>query len=232
MTPQEINKLEQQYFNFLIKLFEEKGTTFTKNLLSQYAIRDKWNNYQGDMSFIQRGLENVIQGILFENVDWEICSTPEGADSVFQTSRAVIHIDAKAYKHDDGDALGNKITVQGNQTSYFTDAPLIYSGFPFKSNLPISYKHKVYGEVPSLTYFLKLTYDLSNELDSFRKFKLFLYCIPNGTHKAHLGIKFFQAGRGFNSRRERTSIRPNFNKLVVDLNDEFKWKRYHELDMI
>jgi hypothetical protein len=60
MTASDINKLEIKYFNFLIKLFEVRGTTFTKNLLSQYAIRDKWSKYKGDMSFIQRGLENVM----------------------------------------------------------------------------------------------------------------------------------------------------------------------------
>lgn len=227
----EINTLEKRYFEFLANLFEKKGTTFTKNLLSQYAIKDTWSDYSGDMAFIQRGLESVIQSVIYENVDWEICSTPMGADSIFQSSRAMIHIDAKAYKSTDGDATGNKVTLGPNQTSCFTIDPLVYDGIPFYSNLPITYPHKVYGQIPCLTYFLKLVYNLDNELESFRKFKLFLYSLPNGLLNDALGNEHFQAGRSI-KQGQRTSIRLNFNKLEVDETNPLKWKRFLELDMI
>lgn len=231
MTTEEVNYLEKRYFKFLINLFEGKGTTFTKNMLSQYAIKDTWNDYAGDMSFIQRGLESVIQSVVFENVDWEISSTPEGADSVFQTSRAMIHIDAKAYKYTDGDATGNKFTLGPNQTSCFTTEPLVYRDIPFYSKLPTFYNHKVYGEVPCLTYFLKLVYNLDEELQSFRNFKLILYSLPNGMLNNLIGRPPFQAGRGI-ANGMRKSIRGNFNLLELDENNEYKWKRYYELDMI
>ena len=230
-TLQEINSLERRYFDFLAALFEKKGTTFTKNLLSQYAIRDTWSDYSGDMAFIQRGLESVIQSVIYESVDWEICSTPMGADSIFQTARAMIHIDAKAYKSTDGDAIGNKLTLGPNQTSCFTESPLVYSGIPFYSNLPVTYAHKVYGRIPCLTFFLKLIYDLDNELDSFRKFQLYLYSLPNGLLNEILGTDYFQAGRAIKNS-QRTSIRLNFNRLEVEEANPYKWKRYRELDMI
>ena len=156
MTSEEINILEKKYFNLLVNIFEIKGTTFSKNFLSQYAIRENWCNYNGDMSFIQRGLESVIKGIIFNAVDWEICSTPEGSDCIFQTSRAVIHIDAKAYKHTDNDVTGNKVNFGQNQTSCFTENSINYDNKIFSSNLPYFYQHKIYGNVPCLTFFLKL----------------------------------------------------------------------------
>ena len=231
MEIDEINNLEKRYFDFLANLFELKATTFTKNLLSQYAIRDTWKNYTGDMAFIQRGLESVIQSVIYENVDWEICSTPEGADSIFQSSRAMIHIDAKAYKYSDGDVTGNKITLSKNQTSCFTTTPLNYKGVPFSSNLPETYSHKVYGEVPCLTYFIKLIYNLDNELESFRKFKLILYSLPNGKVNQTLDNDHWGAGRGLENGH-RTTIRIKFNSLEIDEANVFKWKRFKELDMI
>ena len=231
MNIEKINNLEKRYFDFLANLFELKATTFTKNLLSQYAIRDTWNDYAGDMAFIQRGLESVIQSVIYENVDWEICSTPQGADSIFQSARAMIHIDAKAYKYTDGDAKGNKITLGPNQTSCFTTTPLNYQNVPFTSNLPEIYDHKVYGNVPCLTYFLKLIYNLDNELDSFRNFKLILYSLPNGKLNQTLGFNHWGAGRGL-ANGQRKNIRIKFNSLVIDHNNVFKWKRFKKLDMI
>lgn len=233
MSADEVNLLERRYFNFLIKLFEAKGTTFTKNLLSQYSIRENWLDYSGDMSFVQRGLESVIQGIIFESVDWEICSTPEGSDSVFQTSRAMIHIDAKAYKYSDGDATGNKITLGPNQTSCFTENHLIYNNVPFISNLPHFYNHRMFGQIPCLTYFIKLIYNLDNELESFRNFRLILCSLPNGILNENIGISHFQAGRVINhSNNTRKSVRLNYSLLEIDYENPFKWQRFHELNMI
>jgi hypothetical protein len=233
MSPEEVNILERRYFNFLIKLFETKGTTFTKNLLSQYSIRDNWLEYSGDMSFVQRGLESVVQGVIFESVDWEICSTPEGSDSVFQTSRAMIHIDAKAYKYSDGDARGNKITLGPNQTSCFTENHLLYDNVPFISKLPHFYDHKMFGRIPCLTFFIKLIYNLDNELETFRNFELILCSLPNGFLNETIGTDHFQAGRGINhNNNTRLSVRLNYNSLEVDRQNPFKWQRFCKLNMI
>lgn len=234
MTPELINSLEKKYFNFLINLFESKGTTFTKNLLSQYSIRDTWKDYAGDMSFISRGLEIVIQGLLFESVDWEICSTPEGADSIFQTSRAIIHIDAKAYKFTDGDATGNKITLGPNQTSCFTKSPLKLDGYLFTSNLPPTYDHKIFGKLPCLTYFLKLIYNLNEELETFRNFELILCSLPNAiVNNKFNNNNHFQAGRQKDHIKYTwKSIRLNYDNLPIDENNPLFWKRFHKLDMI
>lgn len=231
MTPVEVNILEKRYFNLLINLFEKRGTTFSKNILSQFSIRDTWGDYQGDMSFIQRGLESVIKGIIYKSVDWEICSTPEGSDCIFQTSRAVIHIDAKAYKYTDSDVTGNKINLGPNQTSCFTDEPLNYQNKPFSSNLPIFYDHNSFGSIPCLTYFLKLVYNLDEEIDSFRNFRLILYSLPNGILNETLGVQHFLAGKTQNNNI-RTSIRINYNQLHVNNESEFNWQRFHELNMI
>ena len=183
------------------------------------------------MSFIQRGLESVIKGIIFNAVDWEICSTPEGSDCIFQTSRAVIHIDAKAYKHTDNDVTGNKVNFGQNQTSCFTENSINYDNKIFSSNLPCFYQHKTYGNVPCLTFFLKLIYNLESELDTFRDFKLILYSLPNGKINELLGLNHFQAGKT-QTNLVRTSLRINYNLLEIDNNNSLKWKRFHELNMI
>ncbi|WP_460220075.1 PDDEXK family nuclease [Psychroserpens sp. MEBiC05023] len=231
MDIEEINRLEKRYFDFISNLFETKATTFTKNILSQYSLRDSWHDYTGDMTFIQKGLESIVHSLIYKNVDWELSSTPEGSDSIFQTAKAVIHVDAKAVLKTDQDAIGNKITIQKNQCSYCTENSLIYLNKTFQSNLPPIYNHKTYGEIPCLTYFVKLIYDLDSELDSFRKFKLILYSVPNGKFNPVLGTNFFQAGRSTTSST-RGSIRVNFNLLDYDINNNLKWKRYKDLDMI
>ncbi|MGL5330711.1 MAG: hypothetical protein ACRDD7_15695, partial [Peptostreptococcaceae bacterium] len=195
MNNSDVNRLDKIYFNKIKKIIESNGTTFFKNLTSHFDIEESWNNYSGKMSYIQEGVERVVQSIISDNVDWDICSTPVGADSVFMTPKAVIHIDSKALLYSDGDAVENKVTLSKNQTSYMTNNEYVYGDSSFKSNLPCCYDHKLYGEVVCLTYFVKVIYDLREGLNSFRNFKVILCSIPNGELSDIYGYEFVQAGR-------------------------------------
>lgn len=190
-----INQLDKIYFNKIKEIIESNGTTFFNNLTSYFDIVESWRDYSGKMSYIQEGVERVVQSIISDNVDWDICSTPVGADSVFMTPKAVIHIDSKAILYSDGDATENKVTLSKNQTSYMTSDEYTYADTSFKSNLPCFYNHRLYGEVLCLTYFVKVIYDLRDGLNSFRNFRVILCSIPNGELRDIYGCDFIQAGR-------------------------------------
>lgn len=217
-SEEEINSLDYRYFQKIKKIIEENGTTFLKNLTSHFQIHDSWSNYSGKMSFIQEGVERVVQSIVSNNVDWEVCSTPVGADSVFITSKAMIHIDSKAIQFSDGDATTNKVTLSKNQTSYATDEPIIYEGVPFQSNLPTIYNHSVYGDLICLTYFIKVVYDMRENLNSFRSFKVILCSIPNGELKERYGETIINAGRGLENEILLRIESTVFNELIQGLN--------------
>ena len=76
-----------------------------------------------------------------------------------------------------------------------------------------------------------MIYNLDNELESFRKFKLILYSLPNGKVNQTLDNDHWGAGRGLENGH-RTTIRIKFNSLEIDEANVFKWKRFKELDMI
>lgn len=101
MNKEEINRLDQYYFEKIKKAFEENGMTFIKTICSAFPISDTWENYENKKSCFQEALERCIQSTITNNFDWEICGTPIGADSVFVTPKAIIHIDAKCVLNSD-----------------------------------------------------------------------------------------------------------------------------------
>lgn len=187
-----INKYEKLYFEKINSIIESNGTTFIKNILSQFEL--EYSSITGKKSVIQEGVERVVQSIISKHVDWDICSTGLGSDSIFMTPKAVIHIDSKAVKWDDGDA-DNKINLGKNQTSYFTEEPLIKEQIPFTSKLPLMYKHRLYNDLICLTYFVKFVYKLDSQNNKFEDYKIMIGCVPNGRLFRTLGEEFIDAGK-------------------------------------
>lgn len=220
MDKSSINKLDKMYFNKIKDIIESNGTTFFKNLTSHFDIVESWSDYSGKMSYIQEGVERVVQSIISDNVDWDICSTPVGADSVFMTPKAVIHIDSKALLYSDGDATENKVTLSKNQTSYMTPEEYTYGDSSFKSNLPCFYDHRLYGEVVCLTYFVKVIYDLTDDLNSFRNFKVILCSIPNGELRDVYGYDFIQAGRSIKRVIQKELSQIQYDEILGLCNEE------------
>ena len=81
-----------------------------------------------------------------------------GADSVFVTPKAIIHIDAKCVLNSDNDAKNNCLSVGPNQTSYSDINVITKNDKEFQSNFPSVYGHEVYGDLVCLTYFIKVCY--------------------------------------------------------------------------
>src|SRR5690606_19400610 len=120
----------------------------------------------------------------------------------------------------DSDAMQHKVDLGRNQTSYATDLPIMYLGVPFKSNLPTIYNHTLYGNLYTLTYIVKIVYNLDDGINSLRNFKVYLCSVPNGLMQPILGLDFVHAGREL--------VRPIFNvlnsedysNLVNELNED------------
>ncbi|WP_088291236.1 hypothetical protein [Bacillus mycoides] len=228
---EQLNALENYYFNRLKEIFEKNGTSFVKNLTSQYLFNGIEDTYSGK-SGIADVMERVVQSIISNNTDWEIFSHPTSSDSSFLTPKAVIHIDCKSTLDTDDDALQHKVGLGKNQTSYASDIPIMYRGIPFKSNLPTIYNHTLYGELYTLTYFVKIVYNLADGINSLRNFKVYLCSVPNGLMQPILGLDFVIAGK--------EKVRPFFHvlnseeytNLVNELNPDeeniFRQSYYHD----
>ncbi|MGE7865929.1 hypothetical protein ACQKNO_06610 [Bacillus paramycoides] len=201
---EQINELEKYYFERLKDIFEKNGTSFVKNLTSQYLFNNIERTYSGK-SEVADVMERVVQSIISNNTDWEIFSHPASSDSSFLTPKAVIHIDCKSTLDTDNDATQHKVDLGKNQTSYATSLPITYEDVPFKSNLPTTYNHFLYGDLYTLTYIVKVVYNLSDGIDSLRNFKIYLCSVPNGLMQPILGLNFVAAGR--------ESERPIFTEL-------------------
>ncbi|WP_430509736.1 hypothetical protein [Gottfriedia solisilvae] len=216
---EQLNVLEEYYFNRLKEILEKNGTTFAKNLTSQYLFNDIEETYSGK-SGIADVMERVVQTIVSNNTDWEIFSHPASSDSSFLTPKAVIHIDCKSTLDSDSDALQHKVDLGKNQTSYASDIPITYHDIPFKSNLPTIYNHTLYGELYTFTYIVKIVYNLDEGIDSLRNFKVFLCSVPNGLMQPILGLDFVKAGRELERPfyNELTSV--NYVELVNELNTD------------
>ncbi len=190
-----INELEKYYFEKIKDAIASNGMTFLKTICSAFPIKDTWEDYTQKKSCFQEALERCIQSTITNNFDWEICGTPVGADSVFITPRAVIHIDAKCVLNSDNDAKNNSLSVGPNQTSYSTEVPIQKNDKEFSSNLPTIYHHEIYGELVCLTYFIKVCYDKKFDSSFSKNLTVTLNCFPNGKLATVYNCDFLNIGK-------------------------------------
>ncbi|UZT06629.1 hypothetical protein ONV75_01685 [Clostridium sp. LQ25] len=214
-----INKYEKLYFERIKKIIEENGTTIFRNLTTKYNFNNFESNY-GGLSEIANGMERVIQSIISEQTDWEIFSLPDSSDSSFITPKCVIQIDCKSTLESDQDSIGHKITVGKNQISYASENhQIVYKDVPFRSNIPFIYHHNIYGSLGATTYFVKMHYDISNGISSFRNFHLYLACVPNGMLQDIYGTDFIEAGRKITTEPYDSMDIELYDSLIAELTD-------------
>lgn len=222
MTPEEINKIEKYYFEKIKCAFEENGMTFLKTICSAFPIKYTWEDYKNKKSCFQEALERCIQSTITNNFDWEICGTPIGADSVFVTPKAIIHIDAKCVLNSDNDAKTNSINVGPNQTSYANKEVIKKNDKEFQSNLPVIYNHEIYGELVCLTYFIKVCYNRQFDKDFSKNLHLNLCCFPNGNLLDIYGTNFLKIGKTNSATLEHILSLDDYLKYIDACNDEGK----------
>ncbi len=178
MQQKEIEELEKSYFNeirnILIKNIQELEDGFN----SKENIKRDYSNLGYKENDVEKGAERVLQSIISKNTNWQVNSAPISSDLFFETKDAMINIDAKTYKEMHQEP--NKINVGANQISYGQHLPMTSNRtntkYTWKAALRTIYHHQVCGEIPCLTFFVKLVYDNNTKLLK----KAELVNVPNG----------------------------------------------------
>ena len=84
----------------------------------------------------------------------------------------------------------NKIVAEKNETIYDSSRDINYSNKLWRANLSHYVNHRIYGEVPNLTYFFIMDYNIDNEV-----LKLSLVSVPNGQLYNIFGDSIINAGK-------------------------------------
>lgn len=220
ITAEYINQLEMYYFNRIKEAFEKNGMTFIKTICSSFPIKETWEEYGNKKSCFQEALERCIQSTITNNFDWEICGTPVGADSVFVTPKAIIHIDAKCVLNSDNDAKLNCLSVGPNQTSYASISDISINDKKFVTNLPSVYEHEVYGQLVCLTYFMKVCYDREFDSRFCESLAVSLNCFPNGALADTYGTDFLKIGKNNSAKIEMILDYSNYLSYIRKCSNE------------
>jgi len=177
LTNEEIQNLEKKYFDILSDLFSRNLGEIITQIYSQESIITP--SATAKTNKIEHSVENIVEGIIFSQLGWKVCSLPVSSDACFEVGDAIINIDAKSLKDTDGDATGNKVNLQRTQTSYSYGKTITFTGTghrrTWEPKLKTYEQHKMFGEVPNLTYIFKAIYSDANLVE-----KLYLISIPHG----------------------------------------------------
>lgn len=205
LSDEELMKLEKKYFDILKDLFSRSLGEVISQIYSQEAIITP--SITAKTNTIEKSIENIIEGIIYSKLSWRVCSLPVSSDSCFEVGDAIINIDAKSVKNTDNDATGNKVNLQRSQTSYITGTQVPFSGRghsrTWEPKLKFYETHKMYGEIPNLTYVFKVIYSDSNLVE-----KIILLSIPHGQLNSIFGHDIVQKGKeSYTGNSELSNIR-------------------------
>lgn len=191
LTNAELEVLEKKYFNIIYNILDNNIGRFINEIYSQNNILDTPSNDKTNS--IETAAENIMNAMIARRLDWGVASMPAASDSCYECGDAIVHIDAKTILTSDGDSRlkSNRIALRQNQTSFDYNHPYkVTKGdgkeFVWKPKLHRYEKHKLFGEIPNLTYILRVNYSTESLVEDIS-----LICIPNGqfydTHKSILG---------------------------------------------
>lgn len=211
LSNEELIKLEKKYFYILRDTISSNLGKMISQICSQKLFEDLAENERNNV--IDSAVENIVEGIISRSLDWNTCSMPVRSDSCYECGDAIIHIDAKTIKTTDND---NKITVEKSQTTYDSSKELTVSEKIWKPILKHYQKHNYYGEIPNLTYFIRVIYSEENLVETIT-----LISVPNGQLYDDFGINILGAGRSISD-----NIRNNIRFKISDItaSSENKWR--------
>ncbi len=214
----ELSKIEfweKFYMDQIIFMLLKDKNKMINALNSKDEIKEDWIHvYTRKKTDIDRGAERVYYWLLnqlgFPN------STPIGADLMYETSNAFIHIDVKTSslyttikgqkKLNTGDFKG-VVSVGKNQTSYKYEDK---NGQIHIANLPPIYRTK---NKICLTYIIHLIYDRTPD-GNLKIIALLLIAIPNGLlHPIYGNIICGGSKNKGEACRYRYKEKPNFELL-------------------
>lgn len=207
LTNAEIQTLEKKYFNILSDLFSRNLGDIITQIYSQESIITPSTNNKSNT--IEHSVENIVEGIIFSQLGWKVCSLPVSSDSCFEVGDAIVNIDAKSVKDTDRDATGNKVNLQRSQTSYSEGRTITLAGKgrqhtrTWEPKLKTYEQHKMFGEIPNLTYVFKAIYSNTNLVE-----ELYLISIPHGQLFSIFKNDILTKGKdSYNGKPELANIR-------------------------
>ena len=241
LTREEIEELEFVHLERIRYHFLDNIGEVMKGLHSRLEIKNDWYNQfmatkkkKGEYpSDLEMGAERIFHYIFSQGMKHPN-SSPIGADLMYETFDAFVHIDIKTISDSNCNDYKGKIAVQPNQTSY----PL--SKYKLSPNLPTFYSKTFEKEgntyyKPALTYFIyALHKHASKEI-----YSILIVCMPNGELYNIYGDKILHAGKTKNSVRYAFKEKPRFILLskkrgldVFRIEFLIKSKNFSQKDLI
>jgi hypothetical protein len=197
LTNPELEALEKKYHDIIGSILSNNIGRFINEINSQKNIPTYTSSVK--VNPIETGVENIMNAMIARRLDWGIASMQGASDSCYECGDSIVHIDAKTILDTDGDVSGetNRMDIRQNQTSfdfehtYEVEHSKTHKKYKWKPKLHRYEKHKLFGNVPNLTYFLRIIWSETNLVE-----EISLICIPNGqffdTHKTILaGVKSY-----------------------------------------
>jgi hypothetical protein len=209
-----LENLEKKYFEIINNIISNNIGRFINEINSQSNIPSYTATAKKNP--IETAVENIMNAMIARRLDWGIASMQGASDSCYECGDSIVHIDAKTILDTDGDVSSgtNRIDIRQNQTSFdFDNAHKVIKGngkeFIWKPKLHRYERHKLFGNVPNLTYFLRIIWSETNLIE-----QISVICIPNGqffaTHKTILaGVKSYPT-----HGNELEHIRFDIKKLI------------------
>lgn len=179
----ELEEFERRYFDFILTALKENIADVMEGLLSRLKIKGDWfeifrrtSRAGYNSSDLEKGAERIFFWI-YDKVLSRPNSTPIGADMLYETTDAFLHIDIKTSVITKPANYRGLVNIGQNQTSFRP------TDIPFEPNLPTYYSttflHPENGETynkPCLTYIIHIIHKQGEE----PIYAILLLCIPNG----------------------------------------------------
>ena len=243
MTEKDLEEIEHSYLKSLFYCFKQDGNVLLKLLNSKEKIRSDWENHlkrqnsDKSTSSLDTGAERVVSFLVSKLYDFEPNSTPIGSDIVFETKKAIIHLDIKTYRWSNRSDFKH-FSISDNQTSYKTNYK-IKKEKPRQSSpkLPEEYTIKNTTKKYCLTYFIGVLHkEKNNSKESI--VSIIIACCPNNKLRKYEDI-VFKAGKNVGKLRfdwmkceDFKELKGKKRVLVVYLQDLNKLEEYKDNKLI
>lgn len=216
LTNQELEAIEKKYFDILSDMLGKNIGQIITQINSQDHISGAATGRVTNV--IESAVENILEGLIATQLHWNVCSMPVSSDSCFECGDAIVHIDAKTIKKTDNDNVYDKINVEASQTTYVKGTPLVVAAKPWEPKLNQYEDHALFGNIPNVTYILKIIYSTPANTHQIDKIKLI--SLPHGQLNALFGGNaILNAGRD-----KRGATRKNIRFDETNITNVENWR--------
>jgi hypothetical protein len=234
-----IEDIEYKYLDKYYQILKFFKDDILEGLNTKEEIRDDWETHWGnEISSFSTGAERIIYSLLHGKGVGKINSSPVGADLMFETKDAFIHIDVKTVTAETnlGD-FTNSFVIGQNQYTYRCEI------LNKQSKTPKSFKIKRFNKPALPTYYnqgkqtkkICLSYFINILTENKGKDILCMYlaCVPNGELQEHYTYRPISAGK--NPEKKKNKITGKSEPIIHkdSKGNEFQYgeARYNILDV-